>query len=268
LVAVFLALGLGILIGASLLDEGKLIESQERLIAGLEKRFDQLQSEQALLEKENAALISEINEHKTLLAALELPLIEGGLAGQRVSVVYADDQWRENWQAPLGQLLEKAGAVVVGSRLLSGLMAVEPGQLQPGSQEGLAQSQGSMFNLQALADGTQGLLGEATEKAPGRPVDIVLMVGSGGESTAAWERQLAAEAKAAGIDIAVIGTVGMEDHLCELAEMGAYALDNLSDAAGRIALILGLAAQETGYYGGGKQAKGPWPALDRRGNRR
>ena len=106
MVAVFLALGLGILIGASLLDEGKLIESQERLIAGLEKRFDQLQSEQALLEKENAALISEINEHKTLLAALELPLIEGGLAGQRGSAVYADDQWREYWQAPLGQLLE------------------------------------------------------------------------------------------------------------------------------------------------------------------
>ena len=61
----------------------------------------------------------------------------------------------------------------------------------------------------------------------------------------------------------------MEDHLCELAEMGAYALDNLEDAAGRIALILGLAAQETGYYGGASRLKGPAGVfLDHRGNRR
>jgi len=48
LVAVFLALGLGILIGASLLDEGRLVESQEKLIVGLEKRFDTLQAERSL----------------------------------------------------------------------------------------------------------------------------------------------------------------------------------------------------------------------------
>ena len=41
-------LGTGILIGASILDEGRLIESQEQLIGGLERRFDSLQGERNL----------------------------------------------------------------------------------------------------------------------------------------------------------------------------------------------------------------------------
>jgi hypothetical protein len=268
LTAVFLALGLGILIGASLLDEGKLIESQEKLIAGLEKRFDMLQSERDLLEKENAVLISQINDHKALLAALELPLIEGALAGRRVSVVYADDGWRENWQEPLKGLMEKAGAVVVGSKLISGLAVEEHAALQSGHPGGLSHGQSFILNLQALADGTKGLLGEGTEQTPDSSVDIVLLVGSGGDSTADWEKQLAAQAKDAGMGIAVIGTAEMENHLNELAKIGVLALDNLDDAAGRIALVLGLSSKKTGYYGVGRHAKAPWTAIDSLENHR
>jgi len=256
LVAVFLALGLGILIGASLLDEGKLIESQEKLISGLEKRFDMLQSEQALLERENAVLTSQINEHKAVLAALEQPLIEGALAGRRISVVYVDDGWRENWQEPLRQLLEKTGAVVVSSRLLSGLVG-EDLTLKPDSQGMLPHGQGLSFNLQALAGGT-GLLGDEMEQVSHNLVDIVLLVGSGGEHTAEWEKQLAAQVKDAGMGIAVIGTAEMQNHLHELARIGALALDNLNDAVGRIALVMGLSKQKSGYYGVGRHAKPPW----------
>lgn len=266
--AVFLALGLGILIGASLLDEGKLIESQEKLISGLERRFDMLQAERDLLEKEKAALTSQVNDHKALLAALELPLIEGALAGRRVSVVYADDGWRENWQEPLKDLLERAGAVVVGSKLISGLAAEENTGLQPGSPGGLSHGQISSFNLQALADGTRGLLGEGMDEVPDSSVDIVLLVGSGGDNTADWEKQLAAQVVDAGMGVAAIGTAEMENHLSELAKIGVLALDNLDDTAGRIALVLGLSAQKTGYYGVGRHAKAPWTALSSREHRR
>jgi len=184
------------------------------------------------------------------LAALEQPLLEGVLAGLRVSVVYADDGWRQNWQEPLDELLERAGAVVVGSRMLGRLAA------EQGDHRSFA------LNLQALTDDRNSLLGEEVQEEAGRLVDIILLVGSG-EATADWERQLASQAKETGVGFAVIGTADMGDRLYELAKLGALALDNLDDAAGRIALVLGLSAEKTGYYGVGKHAKALWAAVSR-----
>ena len=100
LVAVFLALGLGILIGASILDEGRLIESQEQLIAGLERRFDSLQGERNLLEAKIALLKTELEEQNSLLAALETPLVERALEGKTVTLVYGSPSGRNTIRWP------------------------------------------------------------------------------------------------------------------------------------------------------------------------
>ncbi|NMB11524.1 MAG: copper transporter [Firmicutes bacterium] len=267
LVAVFLALGLGILIGASLLDEGRLLESQEKLIAGLEKRFDTLQAERSLLETENALLSSKLQEQETLFVALELPLVEEALEGRSVSVVYGSEAWKQNWQEPLDKLLKQAGARVVASRLITGLLH---GSTTFSAQSGdmgkaLTDSEGQdpMVNLQALVDDAQGLLGEKLRAESPMTIDVLLLVGTGGENTVVWEKLLAKEALVAGMAVAVVGTTDMEAHLSELAKGGALALDNLDSVAGRVGLIRGLLASQTGYYGVGKSAQGPWPPLSK-----
>ena len=226
LVAVFLALGLGILIGASLLDEGRLLESQEKLIAGLEKRFDTLQAERSLLQTENTILNGKLKEQENFFAALESPLVEGALSGLSVSVIYGNEMWQERWQIAVDALLDQAGARRVTSRLITGLL---PGTTTLGSSGGDSEnmpsesdSEALTLNLQALADHGQGLLGErGLTPASTSLVDVLLLVGTGGDSTALWERQLTKEAANAGIVVAVVGTPDMETHLNDLAQKGA-----------------------------------------------
>jgi hypothetical protein len=274
LVAVFLALGLGILIGASLLDEGRLLESQEKLIVGLEKRFDILQAERSFLETENELLNGKLQEQENLFIALEVPLVEEALIGCSVSVVYGSEAWQKNWRDPLDKLLKQAGARVVSSRLMTGLLQGSPTFSIPerdsdadmGQALTDGESQALVVNLQALVDDTQGLLGEKLAADSPNTVDVLLLVGTGGESTVVWEKLLAKQALAAGMAVAAIGTTEMETHLNELAKDGALALDNLDSVAGRIGLIRGLLASQTGYYGIGKSAQGPWPPFSRTNN--
>lgn len=261
LVAVFLALGLGILIGASLLDEGRFVESQERLVAGLEKRFDTLQAERSLLETENAKLMGRLQEQENLLVAFELPLVEGVLAGRTVSVIYANKDWREGWQAVIDKLLKQADAQVVANSVISellqgGVIASLPDE---NGEEGPSSTEEQSLKLQALADDVRGLLGGRTTPIQTDVSDVLLMVGTGGDKTETWEKQMAKEALALGIAVAVVGNTDMEAYLHELAEEGVLAMDNLDSVTGRVGLIRGLLVGQVGYYGVGKSAKGPWP---------
>ncbi|NMB45913.1 MAG: copper transporter [Firmicutes bacterium] len=262
LVAVFLALGLGILIGASLLDEGRLVESQEKLIVGLEKRFDTLQAERSLLETENAQLHGKLQEQESLFAALELPLVEEALIGRSVTIVYGSETWQDSWQTTLEKLLAQAGARIASSRLMAGLLQGSATLSAAGEDVGEMPSgqdpEGLTVNLLALTDDAVGLLGDKSAIATAGTVDMLVLVGTGGDSTAVWERLLVDEAIAAGITVAVVGTREIETHLHELAQGEVLALDNLDSVAGRVGLIRGLMARESGYYGAGKSAQGPW----------
>ena len=271
LVAVFLALGLGILIGASLLDEGRLVESQEKLIVGLERRFDGLQAERNLLETEIALLNGRLQEQDALLGALEAPLVEGALAGRTVTLIYGSAEWQKNRQSALDRLLEQAGAQVVSSELLTDLLPnsimLSSSHGEPdesGDKQKTAESIDSLpLSLKALVRGDQGLLGERRSPRPSPPghVDMIVLVGSGGDSTAAWEVQLVKEAAAAGVAVGVIGSTTMETLLGELAQGGALVVDNIDSVAGRVGLIRGLVSGNSGYYGVGKGASGLLPRL-------
>lgn len=272
LVAVFLALGLGILIGASLLDEGQLVERQEKMITGLERRFDGLQAERYLLEEEIARLSSKLREQELLLETLEIPLVEGVLAGRTVTLVYGNEMWLKEDHNVLDKLLTQAGAQVVASGLLDDLlprssMLSEP-QAAGKDREGevaLEAPDWLSFGQRPIPDANQGSLGE---KKPIRPspmgiVDVMLLVGSGGDAMAAWEMQLVKEAAAAGVMVGVVGGSGMETLLDELGRNGALAVDHIDSVAGRVGLVRGLSSGSSGYYGVGKGAAGLVPELTR-----
>jgi hypothetical protein len=84
LVAVFLALAMGLLLGTIVVERGVLSDQQTTLVAGLQKDFDQVRSESAAVQRTNAGL--------TAFATQAVPrLVNGALAGQTVLVIGSPD---------------------------------------------------------------------------------------------------------------------------------------------------------------------------------
>jgi hypothetical protein len=123
LVAVFLALGIGILIGISLISNDALVKKQASLVTSLQKQYDALHSEN--LQKSNA-----INNLETLavyqgnLNKAVLPvLVHNKLVGHRVVVI--DLLYSKNHDAMIN-LLRTAGADVQSVSMINLGMIKEP----------------------------------------------------------------------------------------------------------------------------------------------
>ncbi|QIA27092.1 copper transporter [Thermaerobacter sp. PB12/4term] len=140
LMAVFLALGVGIFIGAGMLDDRTLLERQQALIRSLEEDFAALRRDTALLRSENRRLSSELARYGQAEQALASLAVEGRLTGRRIALVVLGEA-----EAPLAQeaaQLLQAAAARPGARLV-----VDPG---------LAQLAGSWPEVAAAALGTPG----------------------------------------------------------------------------------------------------------------
>jgi hypothetical protein len=84
LVAVFLALAMGLLLGTIVVERGVLSDQQTTLVAGLQKDFDQVRAESAAVKKQNDTL--------TAFASQAVPrLVDGALAGRTVLVIASPD---------------------------------------------------------------------------------------------------------------------------------------------------------------------------------
>ncbi|NLK08255.1 MAG: copper transporter [Firmicutes bacterium] len=268
LVAVFLALGMGMLIGASLLDEGRLVESQEKLIAGLERRFDGLQAERHMLEDEITALNNTLNQQELMLQALESPLIDGALKDQTVTLVYGNEAWLEKEGPMLGELLARAGAEVVYSTVLTELLPNKITFSHPESANNgdgnhwLSAADWLPFGSSDLSEQPR-LLGEPkpTRPSPLGLVDVILLVKSTDDAMIPWETRLLKEAVAAGVAVGVVGDGELESFAKEMAETHILIVDHIHSATGRIGLVRGLFSRSAGYYGMGKGALGLLPDL-------
>jgi hypothetical protein len=84
LVAVFLALAMGLLLGTIVVERGVLSDQQTTLVTGLQKDFDQVRAESAAVKKQNDAL--------TAFGTQAVPrLVDGALAGHVVLVIGSPD---------------------------------------------------------------------------------------------------------------------------------------------------------------------------------
>lgn len=84
LVAVFLALAMGLLLGSIVVERGVLSSQQSTLVAGLQQRFDQVSAESATVQKANDTLSAFSAEAAPRVAA-------GALEGTTVLVIAAPD---------------------------------------------------------------------------------------------------------------------------------------------------------------------------------
>lgn len=126
LVAVFLSLGVGILIGTTLLDDDVVLREQERLIARLEKDFTSLRLENRQY-REQVRALAFWNDLNDRFHGAVLPLIvKGRLQGVRVAAVITTPG--QDHSAAI-QALRDAGAEVMSVTTIPGSLAVPAGKI-------------------------------------------------------------------------------------------------------------------------------------------
>lgn len=110
IIGVFLALGLGMLIGTQLAEDGTLVEEQVRLVERIEASLDRIRAENRRLNEDLARLESQLRAEEEFVDMAIGVLVAGALHHQQAAVYAAD------MQAPVVRrvrsVLEHAGADV------------------------------------------------------------------------------------------------------------------------------------------------------------
>ena len=114
LVAIFLALGLGVLIGGALFAEDSLVKSQAELVNRLEHDFNNLRAENRKLVQSVNLLRSELNLEKQFADWILPWSIEGKLAGETFTLINLEQKTIDRKSiTELVNLLEKSGGKVL-----------------------------------------------------------------------------------------------------------------------------------------------------------
>ncbi|MDI3299454.1 MAG: copper transporter [Bacillota bacterium] len=121
LVAVFLALGIGLLLGLSLADRQPVSRTQQGLIARLESQYDRLHTENENLASRVQELSQSVARQQQANGELLDMLVGRRLSGLRVAIF---DLGAPDQEAAIRPVLERAGARVT-------LIAAFPGPFQP-----------------------------------------------------------------------------------------------------------------------------------------
>ncbi|HPF43130.1 MAG TPA: copper transporter [Syntrophomonadaceae bacterium] len=119
IVAVFLALALGILIGSTIVGDNLIVEQQKKMIDRLEEQFYEIQENEEVLTADNQRQSKIISNYENYSQTLLPPLVNGQLQGMQIGVVISGDN-----DLPAGMInaLASAGANIVSKTVvLSGL---------------------------------------------------------------------------------------------------------------------------------------------------
>lgn len=126
LIAIFLALGLGILIGSTIVSDDLMVGQQEKMIDGLEERFFALKEEQTMLMVDNANKTRLISEYEKFGQALLSPIVKDHLHGYKLAIIITGGQ-----DIPSGLLntLSTAGAEVMSKTVLLNNIKLDDSEL-------------------------------------------------------------------------------------------------------------------------------------------
>lgn len=157
LVAVFLSLGLGILIGTSLAGDGDELERRDRWLTMLEREFDQVRDRSRQMEAALHRLTEERDRYAVFAGELVEELAAGRLAGVPVAVVTLGSF---DGAGELVDFLREAGAAVV-RRVFLEAPAEPPGPLLAGDgaaweRAGRALAGLALWGEPATAEGAEG----------------------------------------------------------------------------------------------------------------
>ncbi|MDI6711344.1 MAG: copper transporter [Bacillota bacterium] len=263
LVAVFLALGIGILIGSAVLGNDTIAQSQQQVADRLEKHLNELRHENEVVRQQLAALQAE-NAVQRQFSKDALPfLVAGRLAGVNVALVetspFATGQ-------DLRPVLEMAGARVVSVTSIINGFAVEERKPELLAAAGWP-DMGEKQLIRRLAEATgQAIMKGRTPLIDyleqedmltitgeyGKPVNYVIVVGGGHDG----DRTLLTQLDIPLLDVFAknkISVCGVEETSVPFSYMKDYqrrctaTVDNIDTVAGQFALVAAIAGQPGNY---------------------
>jgi len=127
IIAVFLALGLGVLIGSTIVGNDVLVEQQSKMIDRLDKEFYVLRERESELEANNEFKTRLITNYENFSQALLPLLVSDRLSGYKIAVVVSGDS-----DIPAGMInaLSIAGAEIVSKTVVLSNMKLDNQELQ------------------------------------------------------------------------------------------------------------------------------------------
>jgi hypothetical protein len=274
LVAVFLALTVGLLLGTVVAERGTLDEGSRAMVEDLQRQFKALQTE-------NTQLSTDLDRAAGFSSDVAPALVAGRLQDMTVAVVV--NAGRGNGLSALVDVLEQSGAAPVvytfetpglglNEALLNGLPALIGGEFA---------TEDSGPASQAFIDAVAMRLAEEWSSAGSRPVTEllvsqgVLSVRGDAAATAAdacvsmsafdGEPDAFARAVIAAFDDAGLLAAAAEASTQETgvaadaADAGLSAVDHVETPQGAVSLVWLLSGEAEGYFGFGQGAKAPYP---------
>ena len=228
LVAVFLALAVGLLLGTVVAERGVITDQSSALVAGLQERFDEISAA-------NDELRIGLERDREFAEDAATALVDGRLAGRRV-------------------------VVLVGAGRVDGVGDVERAIADAGgtAEEWLSGSDRALTDLLGSA-GLLDMPGSFEETAPASGLVIMAPADEGVDAFALALARAVQDAggTAVGAESADTGT-GVA---AACAAAGLPAVGHMSVAQGRLSLVWALAGQTDGYFGPAQGADGYYPPL-------
>jgi hypothetical protein len=281
LVAVFLSLGLGLLLGGTL-GEQVIVKQQTQLLQKLEDRYTQSKADNAKLQKQSQDLTQQTTELQSVMAQVGGHYVRDKLAGQKVAVL----QLQPADLSSLRDTLEAAGANLSASAelrdvpaLIAALNSDEAlgllglGAAADDSARSAALSKALVQELFAAGTSEAGAVTQwltahhflnVTGTTGSRP-DHLILVGGASEETRPRLRLLDLPLVQAvqALDLHAVGVERSDATHSDIAyfrDIGLSTVDNIDQVTGRVALIDVLTGAK-GHFGTKKTAQALLPYI-------
>lgn len=280
IIAVFLALAVGILIGSTIVGDDLLVDQQKKLIDRLEEQFYSLREQEKVLLEQNEFQANMLANYENYSQAMLPALVKERLNGMNVAIVVTGGS-----DIPAGMLnaLTVAGATVVSKTVVltenhlknADLRAelVNYYQLDPGSDADalryqVATSVAAVISSQADTDVVSFLQDKGLVKfsEPNSvPVQAVILVGGANDVGMAYVSSFdqGLITHLLGSNIKVFGVEQSEvvySYMSEYQQNGISTVDNVDLSPGQISLIFAMEGEQ-GNYGIKPTAKRFMPTL-------
>lgn len=262
LVAVFLALGLGILVGTALSSDGNALEMREEWLTAIETEFEFLREERRRLETELKTALTQTERHRQFAADISGAFINGRLEGERAAVVLLGDT--RVTLHKVEEFLQQAGARVVrrahltpsftdDRERLAEAMAHDHADAGAGVAALIAEALFSAadspritsLELDSLWFDASSVPGDLVEVGMERPSLLAVVVDGPSEPYTGIVAALTRAAADVGAKVAAIGPEGDSPWQATMEIEGIPYVADLGSPIGAVNLILNLAAEES-----------------------
>ncbi len=268
IVAVFLALGLGVLIGSTIVGDDLLVDQQQKMIERLEEQFYGLKDREVELLADNDDKEQLISNYENYSQALLPAVVSGRLEEYKVAVIVTGDS-----EIPAGMInaISMAGAQVVSKTVLLSNMKLEDEDTNSRIKEyyGLSDSDSKAAIRQRVADsvaqvimnqGEEGTIAFLQENnlmkfsgANDIPINGIIIVGGANNFSNCFVDDFDSRLIENFIhaDVKVFGVEGVQvnySYIGIFQEYNISTIDNIDKSPGQVSLILAMEG-EAGNYG-------------------